>query len=469
MKNLTVIIRNLPLKQKLLYSFMVASITSLALACLIFILNDYLTGRTLLLNEGNALADTLGSTSTAALAFEDKKTAHEILQALKAHPHIDMAALYQKDGTDIAVYVREGTTGRPSHVDSIKNRFFDQKNIHISRPVSLDSEYIGRIYLRYDLSGLASRQMRFIYLVLFVLVLVSCFTYLIASFLMKFISKPLKNLVDVAHAVSLNRDYSIRAECFSPDEIGVLADSVNDMLVQIQARDIQLVQQQEQLEVQVANRTHELKTANEHLTVEIAERKLAELALDESNRRLEALSITDALTGIANRRRFDAVLLQEHARHARSGGELSLVMLDIDHFKEFNDCYGHVNGDECLRQIGQVIASSVTRIADLAARYGGEEFICILPETDSEGAVAIAEYIRRDILALVIPHKGSKVAGYVTASFGVITVKCSADGSAAYVVAQVDELLYRAKFHGRNRVVSIDSSKAVDTAVETSG
>ncbi|MEI7893494.1 MAG: CHASE domain-containing protein, partial [Myxococcales bacterium] len=118
---------------------------------------------------------------------------------------------------------------------------------------------------------------------------------------------------------------------------------------------------------------------------DITERKRTEKALEELNRNLEVLTITDSLTGIANRRHFDEVLVQEHARHARSGAELSLILLDVDHFKAFNDTYGHVKGDDCLRQVAQVIADCATRAADLAARYGGEEFACILPETDRSG------------------------------------------------------------------------------------
>lgn len=192
---------------------------------------------------------------------------------------------------------------------------------------------------------------------------------------------------------------------------------------------------------------------------EITERKRAEEALAESHRLLETLSITDGLTGIANRRRFDAVLTREHARHARSGAKLSLIMLDIDHFKAFNDCYGHISGDECLQEVARIIAGCVTRPADLAARYGGEEFACILPETDSSGAVAIAEEIRREIAARAIPHQGSKVADYVTASLGVATIHCSTEGAAAGLITLADEQLYLAKSAGRNRVKFVAPSK----------
>ena len=185
---------------------------------------------------------------------------------------------------------------------------------------------------------------------------------------------------------------------------------------------------------------------------DITDRKKMEMALEDTNRKLETLSATDGLTGIANRRRFDEVLAQEHARHARSEADLSLILLDIDHFKAFNDIYGHVPGDECLRQVARTTAGCVTRPADLVARYGGEEFVCILPETDHLGVLVLAEEIRRSILGLAIPHKGSDVAEFITASLGVVTVKCTVGGAVEDIIAQADDLLYQAKASGRNQI-----------------
>jgi diguanylate cyclase (GGDEF)-like protein len=174
--------------------------------------------------------------------------------------------------------------------------------------------------------------------------------------------------------------------------------------------------------------------------------------LAETNLKLESLIVTDALTGLGNRRHFDEVLSKEYARHERTGSELSLIMLDLDQFKPFNDNYGHIRGDECLQQVATVIGECACRAADLAVRYGGEEFACILPETDLSGAVAIAEKIRQGVLALAIPHKGSNVAEVVTTSLGVATVKCDSNESSADLLAHADEFLYRAKSYGRNRV-----------------
>lgn len=183
---------------------------------------------------------------------------------------------------------------------------------------------------------------------------------------------------------------------------------------------------------------------------DITERKRMEEELQEANRGLENLSITDGLTGIANRRYFDQVLEQEFSRHVRSGAQLSLFMLDIDHFKLFNDCYGHISGDKCLQQVAKVLRKRAVRPADLVARYGGEEFVCILPETGRSGAFVVAEGIRRDIMALAIPHKKSEVADSITASIGLVTQHCTTDKSAMDLVALADKLLYNAKTSGRN-------------------
>lgn len=185
---------------------------------------------------------------------------------------------------------------------------------------------------------------------------------------------------------------------------------------------------------------------------DISKRKQAENALEEYNRRLEALSITDGLTGIANRRHFDEFLAQEYARHARSKNKLSLIMLDVDYFKLFNDNYGHVNGDDCLRQIAQILGSCTKRPSDLVARYGGEEFACILPETGERGALLVAERMRQGVLDLAIPHGFSRAAAHVSASLGVVTIRCYADNTVSDIIIQADELLYRAKSRGRNRV-----------------
>lgn len=167
---------------------------------------------------------------------------------------------------------------------------------------------------------------------------------------------------------------------------------------------------------------------------------------------LRSLSFLDGLTGIANRRRFDDAMTREWRRCARSHLPLSLIILDVDHFKAYNDQYGHQAGDECLRIIAEVLAERARRPSDLVARYGGEEFVCLLPETDGTGAIRVAEGFRAAVAEQRIPHAQSPVAPFVTISLGVATVTPSADGSPERLAEMADQLLYRAKRAGRNRV-----------------
>lgn len=179
-----------------------------------------------------------------------------------------------------------------------------------------------------------------------------------------------------------------------------------------------------------------------------------QIELKRARDQLRRLATTDGLTGLANRRRFDEVLEVEHARLSRTGGPLSLVMVDVDHFKAYNDSYGHLAGDECLRRIALVLQGSMKRAADIAARFGGEEFVCLMPDTDLAGATTVGETIRRGIAELAIPHCSSDVADHVTASLGLVTT--AADGrprhGPAAVLAAADAELYAAKSTGRNRL-----------------
>ena len=177
--------------------------------------------------------------------------------------------------------------------------------------------------------------------------------------------------------------------------------------------------------------------------------------LEQHNVGLHVLAQTDKLTGIANRLMFDTVLERELKRAQRGDVCLSLIMLDVDYFKKFNDRYGHPAGDACLRGVGRVLAQQVTRAGDLAARYGGEEFAIILPSTDRTGAVAVAERVRLEILALAIPHADAP-AGVASASVGVASVAAGQETQLrpADLVARADAHFYEAKRGGRNTVRS---------------
>lgn len=171
-------------------------------------------------------------------------------------------------------------------------------------------------------------------------------------------------------------------------------------------------------------------------------------------KQLEKLSFLDGLTGIANRRRFDEVLTKEWNRAIRHGNPVSLIMCDVDFFKRFNDTYGHQEGDECLKKVAGSIDLSVNRSGDMTARYGGEEFVVLLPGTDMDGAIKVAEKIRKNIRALEIPHKESQVK-FVTLSLGISTIIPNRKNNGAHLIAMADKALYEAKQNGRNRVEMI--------------
>lgn len=204
----------------------------------------------------------------------------------------------------------------------------------------------------------------------------------------------------------------------------------------------------EQLRLRVA-----LAQANTELEDKVQQRTQA---LEEVNHQLEVLSVTDALTRLANRRRFDAVWLDEWQRALRQATPLAVIMLDVDHFKAYNDHYGHQQGDECLRRVGEVLLTTVRRAGELVARYGGEEFVVVLPGTSVIHAMAVAESIRANIQAAGIAHSHSGVAAVVTVSLGVaVGIPTQGDVRDALVHA-ADAALYRAKDQGRNRVVLSD-------------
>jgi diguanylate cyclase (GGDEF)-like protein len=186
------------------------------------------------------------------------------------------------------------------------------------------------------------------------------------------------------------------------------------------------------------------------------------LELEESRRRMEQLAVTDALTGLVNRRYFDEQLIVEWSRARRTRSTLALMMADVDHFKDYNDSYGHPAGDECLRRIAECLQSVLHRAGDVVARYGGEEFAVILPATDYFGAGALATQMRDAVLALQIPHRASPVESVVTISIGVAAAEPMPHDSAASedrgddlaeILMCADHALYQAKDGGRNRII----------------
>jgi diguanylate cyclase (GGDEF)-like protein len=278
------------------------------------------------------------------------------------------------------------------------------------------------------LSGLKTLRFALISLLMAGICVVAVILYL----LQRMIFNPITQLTNHTLSIGKTGNFSARLNMKRTDEIGTLGREFDRM--------VEMIEQQ----------TTVMELVNEELTKDIAKRIKAEEALQEANQMLENLAMLDGLTQIANRRRFDEFLVMEWKRMMRAAKPLSLIICDVDFFKLYNDQYGHLAGDDCLRLIAQSIKSQVKRSSDFAARYGGEEFAIILPETNKTGALNIAESIREGIRQLKIPHASSAVDEYVTLSLGVSTLVPIPELSHDSLVDLADKALYEAKASGRN-------------------
>jgi diguanylate cyclase (GGDEF)-like protein len=232
----------------------------------------------------------------------------------------------------------------------------------------------------------------------------------------------------------------------------LLEDKVAERTAHIETQKAAL--EEKNRELQARNAT--ISALNQCLRNENKERRSAERELQKANEELQRLATVDGLTQIANRRRFDACLESECQRLLRDKTPLALILCDIDYFKVFNDRYGHQAGDVCLQRVAQAIAGALRRPTDLAARYGGEEFAVVMPHTDAQGAIKVADSIRQAVADLQIPHQGSQVAEFVTVSIGIATAMPFHKISPSSLIKIADGALYQVKNNGRNGIVQIE-------------
>lgn len=231
---------------------------------------------------------------------------------------------------------------------------------------------------------------------------------------------------------------------------GRIARRLQSMEAELQQRrhvEAQLEAAQIDFERRTLARTQALEARNETLTQ-------LRLTLETANQRLQRLVAVDALTGIANRRQFDRSLERELRRARRDAQPLSLIFLDLDEFKRFNDTYGHARGDEVLRGVARTLNETFRRGGDFVARYGGEEFAVVLPGVDARRGALYAERLRRRIWRLHIPYGAAQMTDRVTISGGVATVTPPMTATAEELLAAADKALYRAKCLGRNQIAS---------------
>ena len=230
----------------------------------------------------------------------------------------------------------------------------------------------------------------------------------------------------------------------------VLAQNFSNALEQEEVMTAQLKEINQNLDELVIKRTEALKESKEKIESQ-------KLELEKTNKALHLLSLKDPLTGLWNRRHYDDTVIKEWNRCLRYKGAISLMMLDIDYFKAYNDCYGHRAGDECLVKIAQTLKDFLRRSSDLVARYGGEEFVVIMPDLGRDEAIKMAILLCKTIEGLNIPHKCSAVSPWVTASIGVTSMAPDIDCSPKELFLAVDKALYQAKAAGRNQVIFLPS------------
>ncbi|WP_017307155.1 diguanylate cyclase domain-containing protein [Spirulina subsalsa] len=245
-------------------------------------------------------------------------------------------------------------------------------------------------------------------------------------------------------------NFSVKTPPVSEDELGILAQAFNRMAKHLC---ILYASLNEQI-VRLRHTETSLRETCQQLEQEVAERHKAEIALAQVNQHLYQLATLDGLTQIPNRRQFDETLHHEWKRMARERLPLSLIMIDVDEFKRYNDYYGHLMGDDCLQKIAQGIEQVLKRSGDLVARYGGEEFAVLLPHTDTTGALRLAHLIQEAVTDLQLIHATSHVQPYVTVSLGLATVVPHPEQAATDLIEQADKALFQAKRNGRNCVRS---------------
>ncbi|WP_293777313.1 diguanylate cyclase [uncultured Oxalicibacterium sp.] len=237
--------------------------------------------------------------------------------------------------------------------------------------------------------------------------------------------------------LSTREDAEVKRDAF--------AAGVNDYLVKVP----------ETIEM-IARIRYHARAYNNMLQRDAAYRALRESQqqLQKTNFELQRLTNTDGLTGIANRRYLDEYLSAEWRRARREQKEISLLLIDIDNFKSYNDTYGHVVGDHALKQVAHVMETNILRSTDLCTRYGGEEFAVVLPATGRHGAIVAADKICKAVEALKIPHEQSSTGEWLTVSIGVASIVPQAEGGPDDLISLADKNLYQAKSTGKNRVVS---------------
>ncbi|MDH3514358.1 MAG: EAL domain-containing protein [Gammaproteobacteria bacterium] len=378
--------------------------------------NGFFSGRTAMLEDMRAQASMIAANSTAAVVFNDPHAATEILSALRASTAVKQATLFTSDRMPFAWYHRNAEGAGPATFPpkNENGHDFDVAYLDISQKVVLDNRQVGMLSLRADMSPLYQRLLWYGLTVCLMALVALTAGYMLLNRLQRAITMPIARLVEITRRISDRRDYSIRTPVESTDEIGGLARSFNEMLTQIQTRDIELA--------------HEL-----------TERKRAEVQLDR-------LAKYDLVTGLPNRYFFNERLLQALSKSKKSGESVALMFLDLDNFKNVNDTLGHHIGDIMLHNVALRL-QSVLHPGDVMCRVGGDEFAVILENLATPSAAALVA--EKCVQAFTDPIHFDDNEIYVSVSVG-ISVSPQDTSDSHELLKNADTAMYYAKAKGKN-------------------
>ncbi len=401
---------NLTIKSKIIAIIMVTSCLVLLLCFIGFVAHQRLVLRDALVAELRVIAETVGSNCVAPLIFNDVDSAREILAAVAAKKQILSACVHREDGTLFAEFscpvpTHQVISGKLFHHES--GHHFFNRYLEMIVPVQFENDRLGTVCLEASIEGMEEKFYQAAGLGGLGLLVSVALAFLLATRLQKVISGPIENLASAMHNVSREKDYSRRVEPCSGDELGSLIESFNDMLSQVQLRDLELQKNQESLRY---------------------------------------LANHDALTKLPNRLLLGDRLQQAISKARRSQQKMALMFLDLDRFKNINDTLGHDVGDMLICQVARRLAESI-RASDSVARFGGDEFVIILEEIHDLNHISqVTEKVLRSIEQ---PFELGEHQVFVTASIGVAIFKDDAD-NVEEILKYADMAMYRAKERGRN-------------------
>jgi diguanylate cyclase (GGDEF)-like protein len=440
------LLRDTPIRQKLVAISLLSSGAALILACGALIAYELVSFHDVTLQKLSSVAGVIAANSSAALSFDDPESAEATLSALHAEARIIGACIYQADGARFAAYRRDADSpGCDPWLADVPPENGRGRSLSVSLPIELEGEALGTIVVRSEALDLYARVLGYGSIVGLVMLVSGLASLPLASKLQRFISDPILRLVETARRISADHDFSVRAMSEGRDEVGVLVGAFNEMLDQLELRDLALARHRDNLEEEVEKRTSELRAVNEELERQVAQREQAE-------DRIRRLAYYDVLTGLPNRQlfqeRLDKALSSARCRKTTVG----LLFLDLNRFKQVNDTLGHSAGDELLCEVAKRVAKSV-RFTDYVARdgevsrLGGDEFTVLLTEISE--ASAAAEVAQRVLTELEQPVTVGGYEIFPTASIGIAVFPN--DGSdAETLLRNADTAMYNAKARRRN-------------------